>query len=99
MISLRDYTAYDALGLAHLVARKEVSPEELADAALTAVEKVNPKLNAVLQTLPDIARAEIRRGLPQGPFAGVPFMINPTISKQSRGPVTRTEGATARSIC
>lgn len=75
MISLTDYTSRDGLGLAELVARKEVKPEELMEAALAAIEKVNPKLNAVLQTLPDMARAEIRAGLPQGPFAGVPFVI------------------------
>ena len=75
MLSLQDYTSRDGLGLADLVARKEVKPEELLEAALSAVEKVNPKINAVLQTLPDPARAEIRRGLPEGPFRGVPFLI------------------------
>lgn len=75
MISLKDYASHDGLGLAELVARKEVKPEELLDAALAAVEKVNPKLNGVLQVLPDQARAEIRKGLPQAPFAGVPFLI------------------------
>ena len=75
MLSLQDYTSHDGLGLAELVARKEVKPEELLEAALSAVEKVNPKINAVLQTLPDQARAAIRQGLPQGPFHGVPFLI------------------------
>ncbi len=75
MLSLQDYTSHDGLGLADLVARKEVKPEELLEAALSAVEKVNPKINAVLQTLPDQARAAIRQGLPQGPFQGVPFLI------------------------
>lgn len=75
MISLKDYASHDGLGLAELVARKQVKPEELIEAALAAVEKVNPKLNAVLQTLPDEARAEIAKGLPNAPFAGVPFMI------------------------
>jgi amidase len=75
MLSLQDYTSRDGLGLAELVARKEVKPEELLEAALSAVEKVNPKINAVLQTLPDQARAAIRQGLPQGPFHGVPFVI------------------------
>jgi len=42
---------------------------------LSAVEKLNPKLNAVLQTLPEQAAAEIRDGLPPGPFKGVPFLI------------------------
>ncbi|MGH7856726.1 MAG: amidase family protein, partial [Candidatus Binatia bacterium] len=75
MISLDEYSRHDAVGLADLVARKEVKAEELAAAALAAVEKVNPKLNAVLQTLADGATAEIRAGLPRGPFTGVPFMI------------------------
>jgi amidase len=75
MLSLQDYTSRDGLGLAELVARKEVKPEELLEAALSAVEKVNPKINAVLQTLPDQARAAIRQGLPPGPFHGVPFVI------------------------
>ncbi|HEV8711550.1 MAG TPA: amidase [Candidatus Binatia bacterium] len=75
MISLKEYTSQDGLGLAELVARKEVKPEELVAAALQAIEKVNPKLNAVLQTLPNQAEAEIRGGLPQGPFTGVPFLI------------------------
>lgn len=75
MISLNDYTAHDGLGLAELVARKELQPEELVAAALEAVEKVNPTLNAVLQTFPTQAVAEIRGGLPQGPLTGVPFMI------------------------
>ena len=75
MISLAEYSSRDGLGLAELVARKEVTSEELVEAAFAAIEKVNPRLNAVLQTLPDLAHAEIRKGLPRGPFAGVPFLI------------------------
>ncbi len=59
MISLDDYNSNDALGLADLVARKEVTPDELAAAAFEAVAKINPKLNAVLQTLPEEAAAQI----------------------------------------
>ncbi len=75
MLSLNEYTSQDGLGLAELVARKQVKPEELVATALQAIEKLNPKLNAVLQTLPRQAEAEIRSGLPQGPFTGVPFLI------------------------
>ena len=75
MISLSDYTSYDGLGLAALVAKKEVTPKELLDAALAAVAKVNPKINAVLQTLPEMAAAELVSRAPSGPFAGVPFVI------------------------
>ena len=75
MISLNDYTSHDGLGLADLVARKEVTPDELAAAAFEAVAKLNPRINAVLHTLPREAAAEIRAGLPRGPFSGVPFLI------------------------
>ena len=71
MISLSDYSSYDGLGLASLVARKEVTAKELLDTALAAVAKVNPKLNAVLQTLPEMAAKEIAAHAPTGPFAGV----------------------------
>jgi amidase len=75
MISFNDYTSYDGLGLAELVTRKELKPEELVATALAAVEKVNPELNAVVQTLSPQAEAEIRGGLPQGRLTGVPFLI------------------------
>jgi amidase len=75
MISLAEYSSRDGLGLAELVARKEVMSRELVEVALAAIEKVNPRLNAVLQTLTDRAHAEIRKGLPQRAFAGVPFLI------------------------
>ncbi len=75
MISLSDYSSYDGLGLAQLVARKEVTPKELLETAIAAVAKVNPKINAVLQTLPEMAAAEIAAKAPSGPFAGVPFVI------------------------
>jgi len=75
LISLKDYCNYDGLGLADLVARGEVTPGELADAAWEAIERLNPELNAVLQVLRQEASAEIAVGLPEGPFRGVPFGI------------------------
>jgi len=79
MISLTDYSSHDGLGLAALVARKEVTPKELLEAALAGVAKVNPRLNAVLQTLPEMAAGEIAAHPPTGPFAGVPFVIKELI--------------------
>ena len=48
----------DATEQAELVRRKEVSPLELVDAAITRIEKVNPQLNAVITPLFDKARAQ-----------------------------------------
>ena len=65
----------DATALAALVARREVSPDELLDAALAAAEARNPALNAVVLVQEGAARAAIAAGLPRGPFRGVPFLL------------------------
>ena len=70
-----DLGAEDATALAALVTRGEVTPDELLDAALAAVEARNPSLNAVVLIQESVARAAIARGLPVGPFQGVPFLI------------------------
>ncbi|MCP3102370.1 amidase [Myxococcus sp. K15C18031901] len=72
---LDDYTRYDALGLAELVGRGEVTPTELLNAALAAVAKVNPKLNAVIDVREADARNLLQTDLLNGPFKGVPFLI------------------------
>ena len=69
------YDAHDAVGLADLVRRREVSPEELLDEAIARVERVNPRLNAVVLPMYDIARKNLARGLPDGPLRGVPFLL------------------------
>jgi len=67
-----DLGAADATALAGLVARGEVSPTELLDAALAAVEARNPALNAVVLMQEGVARKAIADGLPTGPFRGCP---------------------------
>ncbi|QKV90650.1 amidase [Streptomyces sp. NA02950] len=69
-MKLSEYVSFDAVGLADLVARGEVTPAELEAAALEAVRVVNPRINAVAETWPaDEAQEE------GGPLAGVPFLI------------------------
>lgn len=70
-----DLGAADATALAALVAAGEVTPAELLDAALAAVEARNPALNAVVLVQEGVARKAIADGLPAGPFRGVPFLI------------------------
>jgi Asp-tRNA(Asn)/Glu-tRNA(Gln) amidotransferase A subunit family amidase len=75
MSSLDNYEAFDAVGLAELVARREVSPAELLEATISRVEALNPKLNAVVTPLYEEARASLEAGLPEGPLRGVPFLL------------------------
>ncbi|MCR5876335.1 amidase [Phenylobacterium sp. J426] len=70
-----DYADYDGLGLADLVAKKQVTPAELAEAAIARIEQHNPTLNAVVHKAYDEARATAASDLPDGPFRGVPFLI------------------------
>jgi len=70
-----DLGVADAMELAGLVAKGAVSPGELLDAALAAVEARNPALNAVVLLQEGVARQAIADGLPPGPFRGVPFLI------------------------
>ncbi|MDB5630454.1 MAG: Amidase [Tardiphaga sp.] len=74
-MAFKDYDDYDALGLAELVATKQVSAGELLDEAIARTEAVNPAINAVVVRHDDYARAQIARGLPDGPFRGVPFLL------------------------
>ena len=71
----KEYDQYDALGLAELVRRRQVKPEELLEEALSRTARLNPKINAIVHLVPDRARALIAEGLPKGPFTGVPFLL------------------------
>lgn len=74
-MKLAEYASYDALGLAELVAKKEVTAQELATTALAAIEALNPQLNAVVETYPDRIDDLDEASLGDGPFRGVPFLI------------------------
>ena len=68
---------YDATGLAELVRKKQVTPLELVEDVLKRIERVNPKLNAVLANNFDVekARARAKQPLGDGAFAGVPVLL------------------------
>jgi Asp-tRNA(Asn)/Glu-tRNA(Gln) amidotransferase A subunit family amidase len=70
-----EYDKYDALGLAELIAKKQITPVDLLNAVRQRVEKINPKINAICHQFFDKAEAQIKAGLPKGPFYGVPFLL------------------------
>lgn len=75
MIGFPEYEDYDALGLADLVRRGEITPAQLLEAAIERVEARNPAVNAVTMKLYDLGRQTIAAGLPDGPLRGVPFLM------------------------
>jgi len=74
-MAFREYGNYDAVGLADLVRRKQVSPQELLDEAIARTAKVDPQINAVVVKHYEYAKKQLDDGLPDGPFTGVPFLM------------------------
>jgi len=70
-----EYEQYDAMGLAELVRQRQVTPQELLDAAMARVEARDGRVNAVVTKMYDQASAAIAAGLPVGLYTGVPFML------------------------
>lgn len=74
-MNLNEYAAYDGLGLAELVRRRDISPRELAQTAKQAIDAANPVIKAVVETYPDRIDSLDEADIADGPFCGVPFLI------------------------
>jgi amidase len=70
-----NYTDYDAVSLAKLIKTRQVSPEEVLDAAIHQIEVTNPALNAVITKLYDQAHAQLQELDLSLPLAGVPMLL------------------------
>jgi amidase len=81
---LDEYMALDATALAGLVERKEVTPAELLALARRRADAVNPRLNAIVRRLDDVADRRTADPDLHGAFAGVPFLIK-DLDQQYRG--------------
>src|ERR1700704_6340218 len=74
-MAFKEYGTFDAVGLADLVRKRQVTPAELLGEALARTAKVDQEINAVVVKHYDYAERQVERGLPDGPFAGVPFLL------------------------
>ena len=61
-MAFKEYGNYDAVGLAELVRKKQVSPRELLDEAIARTAKVDPQINAVVVKHYDYAERQIEQG-------------------------------------
>jgi amidase len=94
---LDDYAACDAVTLADLIRRGEVSAAEVESAARAAIARVNPELNALayplLESALDHAADGVLGGVPfaikdTGPYAeGMPFCLGSRFLEGSVAPV------------
>src|ERR1700742_5118186 len=69
-----EYARCDALGLAQLIARGEITAAEALAAAQSRAREVNPSVNAIVRCMDAEAEERLREPL-DGPFAGVPFLL------------------------
>ncbi|RYD28935.1 MAG: amidase [Lysobacteraceae bacterium] len=73
-LSFSDYIQHDATGLAGLIRGGAVSAAEVLEAAIDRACEINPRINAIVDTLFDEARRNALGSL-TGPFAGVPWAV------------------------
>jgi amidase len=85
-----EFIRLDGLEMADLIRRKEVKPIELVEAAIHQIERLNPRLNAVVLPLYDQARSQAREEdkIPAGPFRGVPYLIKDILAAYAGAPLT-----------
>src|SRR5271169_160502 len=84
---MTDLAFTSAAELARLIARRELSPVELVDAALDRIERSQASLNAFITVCAEEARAAARtaeaavmRGDALGPLHGVPFSVKDLVN-------------------
>ena len=70
-MNVTEYSRHDATSLGQLVNSGEIGGAELVDLARQAHNRVNPRINAILEFYDD---AEDVAGADEGPFNGVPFL-------------------------
>ncbi|KPK87304.1 MAG: amidase, partial [Deltaproteobacteria bacterium SM23_61] len=79
----------DAIALGELVRKKKVKPTELLEVTIQRIEKINPKLNAVIHKMYDPARetaanwdTAIQKGKAEGViFCGVPLLLKDLVAE------------------
>jgi amidase len=87
---VRLYTSSDALSLGAHVRAGDVSAAELLETAIAVIDRVNPRLNAVIHKLYDMARAQLAAVPPTAPFAGVPYLLKELASMWQGAPLTNS---------
>ena len=75
MSTFHSYDSYDALGLAELVKKGEVSPIELLTEAKDRLLKINSKLNLLTSQTSSLADSLINNLDKTSIFSGVPFLV------------------------
>ena len=72
----KEYTDFDAVGIAELIKSKKIQPIDVLDTAIELIEKLDPTLNFMHQKTYHFAMESLNRNKElNGPFAGVPMLM------------------------
>jgi len=78
---------HDGIALAGLIRAGELHPGELVEAVIERIEALNPSLGCVVAPMFDEARRVAREPLPEGPLAGVPFLLKDLLGAYAGAPL------------
>ena len=87
MTVFKEYDQYDGLGLAELIRTRQVSAAEVCAEAIERIHRLNPKINAVVTPMFEMARRSLEMPV-AGPFGGVPFLLKDLLSVCAGVPLT-----------
>ncbi|MCZ6665897.1 MAG: amidase family protein, partial [Gammaproteobacteria bacterium] len=85
---MEDLMRHSAVEQARLIREGEVSADEMVEAAITAIEKLNPDLNAVVLPMYDMARAAVSDLTGKEPLSGVPMLLKDVLAEYEGAPMT-----------
>jgi len=89
-ISSSELLDYDALGLAQLIRRREITAQELLNVTMARIEVLEPKVNALTNNTFDRAQRALSNVSSESVFAGVPTLIKDLANVEG---VARTDGS------
>ena len=72
---IKEYDEYDAIGLADLIKKGEISAGEAVGSAIEKIEELDKKINSVVLKMYDHAKEKIDQTSKASPLFGVPFLI------------------------
>ena len=92
---------YDALGLAEMIRDGEIKSSELVEITIERIERINPKINAIIHKMYDEAREKAQKWDNEissskrndAIFGGVPFLLKDIMAEYGSAPLS--EGSAA----
>jgi amidase len=82
-------TTKDALGLAELVRKREITSGEIVEAMISRTERLNGPINAVVMRFFDDAIESAQKPQGNGPLAGVPIYVKDAQTAWANRPMTQ----------